>query len=65
MDLNPLTKLLNIPGYKVIEIISITEEQDALLWTFKSKIRYLKCNLNTEDPVFSQLFLQVDEDKKK
>jgi len=26
MDLNTLTKLLNIPGYKVVEIISMTEE---------------------------------------
>ena len=27
MDLNTLTKLLNIPGYKVVEIISITDEE--------------------------------------
>jgi len=27
MDLNTLTKLLNIPGYKVVEIISITEDE--------------------------------------
>ena len=27
MDLNTLTKLLNIPGYKVTEIISITEDE--------------------------------------
>ena len=27
MDLNTLTKLLNIPGYKVVEVISMTEEK--------------------------------------
>ena len=27
MDLNTLTKLLNIPGYKVVEIISMTEDE--------------------------------------
>jgi len=27
MDLNTLTKLLNIPGYKVVEIISIAEDE--------------------------------------
>jgi len=27
MDLNTLTKLLNIPWYKVVEIISMTEDE--------------------------------------
>jgi len=27
MGLNTLTKLLNIPGYKVVEIISIIEDE--------------------------------------
>jgi len=27
MDINTLTKLLNIPRYKVVEIISITEDE--------------------------------------
>ena len=35
INLNTLTKLLNIPGYKVVEIISIAP----LLWTFKSEIK--------------------------
>jgi len=50
MDLNTLTKLLlNIHRYKVVEIISITEDEMHYSGFLNPRLN-IKCNLNTKDP---------------
>jgi len=53
MDLNTVTELLNIPGYKVVEIISITEDEIHYCGLLNQMVKYLKCNLNTKVPISS------------
>lgn len=44
MDLNTVMKLLNIPGYKVVEIISITKGEMYCCRLLNQMVEYLKCN---------------------